>query len=171
MSDEEKRAEMIAGPVFAETSRVMVMIWEAWRADIDAEVAADAASDVPLLTKPARWTLPRIDGADEMRLAPCAWRLRREWCRCFRCDALNAVDMTARELSAGRAPLCLAPALAAEAAAIAAALPKYLGGKGKRATKAKPTRAPAPPTPAAAGTRASSPVADLPLFARAFACR
>lgn len=169
MSDDEGKFPMIAGPVFAETSRVMVMIWEAWRADIDAEVAADAASDVPLLTKPARWTLPRIDGADEMRLMPCAWRLRREWCQCFRCDALNAVDTTARELSMGRAPLCLTPDLAAEARAIAAALPKYLGGKGKRATKAKPAKAPAPHR-AAAGTRAS-PVADLPLFARAAARR
>lgn len=171
MSKDAEKPKMIAGPVHAETHRVMVMIWEAWRADIDAEVAADAASDVPLLTKPARWTLPRIDGADEMRLALCAWRLRREWCRCFRCDALNAVDMTARELSMGRAPLSLAPALAAEARAIAAALPKYLGGKRKLAPKAKPTRAPAPPKAAAAGTLASPPVADLPLFARTFARR
>lgn len=168
MSKDAEKPKMIAGPVFAETHRVMVMIWEAWRADIDAEVAADAASDAPLLTKPARWTLPRIDGADEMRLVPCVWRSRRAWCQCFRCDSLNAVEMTARELASGRLPLSLAPPFAAEARAIAAALPKYLGGKGKRATKAKPAKAPAPPK-AATGTRAAPPVADLPLFARASA--
>lgn len=169
MSDEEKRAKMIAGPVHAETLRVMVMIWEAWRADIDAEVIRDTASDVPLLTKPARWTLPRVDGADEMRLVPCAWRLRREWCRCFRCDALSAVEMSARELFVGRRPLALAPHHAAASAALATSAPKWLGkGAGKVARNA---RLPAPTKTAAAGTRETLSVADLPLFARAAARR
>lgn len=171
MSDDDKRAKMIAGPVHAETFRIMAMIWEAWRTDIDAEVATDEASSVPLLTKPARWTLPRIDGDDEMRLQPCAWRRARGWCRCFRCDALSAIEMNAREILAGRRPLALAPDHTAVAAALAASAPKWLGkGARKVAQKAK---APAPPKAIAAVTYIQSayPVADLPLFARAVARR
>ncbi len=137
MSDFDDGRGMSASPVSAETARVMALIWSAWRADIDAEAAADEASSVPLLTRPSRWTLPRPRLDDLTRLVPCAWRERREWCGCFRCDALSAAEVCAREIVAGRSPLALAPRQAARAAALAAAPPKFIGEKARKSAAAK----------------------------------
>jgi hypothetical protein len=124
----------IGGSVSEETGRALAWIWAQWLPVLTPEAAADADSPRLMLTRIERWGMPHRHpeaSYGERRPEPCAWRDAGDWCQCFRCECLNAIEMCARELHAGRAPLVLADEHLATARALAAQAPKWLERKGK----------------------------------------